>query len=458
MKLNDEFTTIPDEKLLARATRKAMTRLIPMMCLVYFMSYVDRTNVALAKTHLEASLGISVAAYGLGAGLFFLSYACLEIPSNLTMFKVGPRVWITRIAITWGVLSGLMMFVQGPNSFYLLRFLLGAAEAGLFPSLMYMITIWFAQKYRATAIGFLYLAATIALMVGGPLGGALMELDGRGGLQGWQWMFMLEGALTVVVGAVTWFKLPETPSDARWLTADEAGILTEQAIGATPHTEAKLRGNMKTAFGRPFIVILGLIYMFNQITTIGIIFNVPAIVESLNVHGSFMIGLVSGISGVGGTIGVLVIPRLYRRFHKEAAAVGIVAGLTLLTTILYTLTSDPTVKIILIGVSMIFIIGTLPLFWSIAMARMSGLMAAAGLAFINTVGLIGGFGGPYLFGLAESKTGNPSAGFTVVIWSSVIGVLLAVGLHVALRREDAAVAALHREDAAAALALVALKA
>jgi len=440
MSLNEDSTNTVADPLLARATRKAVTRLIPVMCLVYFMSYIDRTNVALAKTRLDADLGISAAAYGLGAGLFFVSYAFMEIPSNLTMFKVGPRLWIVRIAVTWGVLSGMMMFVQGDRSFYLVRFLLGAAEAGLFPSLMYMVTIWFAQRYRATAIGFLYLAATIALAVGSPLGGAMMELDGLGGLRGWQWMFMLEGILTVLIGVFTWFKLPETPKDARWLTEAEAEILTEQAIGATPRTEVKLRGNMGIAFGRPFIIILGLIYMFNQITTIGIVFNVPAIVESLNVHGAFLIGLISGITGVGGTIGVLVIPRIYRRFHNEAAAVGIVAGLSALTTIIYTMTSNPTAKIILIGVAMIFIIGTLPLFWSIAMARMSGLMAAAGLAFIKNIGLIGGFAGPYLFGLAETKTGNPSAGFTVVIWSSVVGVLLALLLHVALRREDAAAA------------------
>jgi sugar phosphate permease len=444
MKLNEELhkeeLTTSADTLLARATRKAMTRLIPVMCLVYFMSYIDRTNAALAKTHLATDLGISAAAFGLGAGLFFLSYAFLEIPSNLTMFKVGPRVWIVRIAITWGALSGLMMFVQGERSFYLLRFLLGAAEAGLFPSMMYMVTIWFAQKYRATAIGFLYLAVTVALTVGGPFGGALMELDGVGGLHGWQWMFMLEGILTILVGVFTWFKLPEAPKDAPWLTDAEAEILTERAIGATPHTESKLRGNMGIAFGRPFIVILGLIYMLNQITNVGIVFNVPAIVESLNVHGSFLIGLISGITGIGATIGVLVIPRVYRRFHNEAAAVGILAGLSGLTSIIYTMTSSPTIKIILIGVAMIFIFGTLPVFWSIAMARMSGLMAAAGLAFINTIGLIGGFAGPYLFGLAETKTGNPSAGFSVVIASSIIGVLLALLLHVALRREDAAAA------------------
>ena len=362
MKLNEELTDIPDDTLLARATRKAMTRLIPVMCLVYFMSYINRTNAALAKTHLQADIGISAAAFGLGAGIFFVSYAFLEIPSNLTMFKVGPRIWIVRIAITWGIISALTMFVQGPNSFYVMRFLLGAAEAGLFPSLMYMVTIWFAQKYRAAAIGFLYLAVTIALTVGGPFGGALMELDGLGGLHGWQWMFMIQGILTVLVGIVTWFMMPETPKDARWLTEAEAEILTKRAIGATPHTESKLRGNMGTAFGRPFIIILGLIYMLNQITNVGIVFNVPAIVESLNVHGSFLIGLVSGTVGIGATVGVLVIPRLYRRYHNEAAAVGILAGLSALISIIYTMTSNPTFKIILIGVAIIFIFGTLPVF------------------------------------------------------------------------------------------------
>jgi MFS family permease len=439
MSLTSELTSTADA-LHTHATKKAMARLIPVMCLVYFMSYMDRTNASMAKTALQADLGISAAAFGLGAGLFFLSYAFLEIPSNLTMFKVGPRVWIVRIAVTWGVLSGLMMFVQGELSFYLLRFFLGAAEAGLFPSLMYMVTIWFAQKHRATAIGFLYLAATIALIVGSPIGGALMELDGLGGLRGWQWMFMLEGILTVVVAVVTWFILPAAPKDAPWLTDAEAEILTERAVGATPHTESKLRGNLGIAFGRPFIIILGLIYLFNQITTIGIVFNVPSIVESLNIHGSFLIGLVSGITGIGATIGVLVVPRVYRRYHHEAFAVGVLAGSTLLISIIYTTTSNPTFKIILIGVAMIFIVGTLPVFWSIAMARMSGLMAAAGLALINTIGLIGGFAGPYLFGLAEKATGNPSAGFNVVIVASILGTLLALGLHRALRREDAAAA------------------
>jgi MFS family permease len=421
-----------------RATRKAVLRLLPVMCAVYFMAYIDRTNVALAKTHLDADVGISAAAFGFGAGIFFISYAFLEIPSNLVMYRVGPRKWITRIAVTWGALSALMMFVQGDLSFYVMRFLLGAAEAGLYPALMYMVTVWFAQSHRATVVGLIYLAPTIALVVGGPVGGALMELDSALGLHGWQWMFLIEGMVTVLVGVLIWFRLPEVPTDARWLSADEARILTDRAAGAHRETATKIRGNVRKAFGRPFVVVVALIYFLNQITNVGIVFNIPAIVEDLDVSGSFVIGVLSGSAGIGATIGVLLVPRLFAWYRHEAGAVGILAAATLVTSVAFMLSSSAFARIVLIAVSMVFVFGTLPLFWSIAMARMSGLMAAASLAFINTIGLIGGFVGPYLFGLAETATHNPAAGFYVVIIASVLGVALAPVLAIAIRREDAA--------------------
>ncbi|WP_158167580.1 MFS transporter [Mycolicibacterium smegmatis] len=424
------------DELHKRATHKAVLRLLPVMCVVYFMAYIDRTNVALAKTHLDTDVGISAAAFGFGAGIFFISYAFLEVPSNLVMYRVGPRRWIARIALTWGALSALMMFVQGDMSFYVMRFLLGAAEAGLYPALMYMVTLWFAQSYRATVVGFIYLAPTIALVVGGPMGGALMELDSAMGLHGWQWMFLIEGLVTMLVGILVWFKLPQSPTEAKWLTPDEARILSERAAGAHHETVTHLRGNLGKAFGRPFVIVVALIYFFNQITNVGIVFNIPAIVEDLDISGSFIIGLLSGSAGIGATIGVLVVPRLFAWYQREAAAVGILAAATLVTSVLFMLSTSAFARIILIAISMIFVFGTLPLFWSIAMARMSGLVAAASLAFINTIGLIGGFVGPYLFGLAETATHNPSAGFYIVIVSSVIGVALAPVLAHAIRRED----------------------
>lgn len=419
----------------ARATRKTMLKLIPLLCLIYFMSYIDRTNVSMAKTQFETDIGLSAAAYGLGAGIFFISYAFLEIPSNLIMYKVGPRAWITRIALTWGAVTVLMMFVQGEYSFYILRFILGAAEAGLFPAMAYMVTVWFAQHQRASVMGYIYLAPTIALIIGGPLGGALMEMDDIAGLHGWQWMFIVEGLITMAIGVLLWFKIPSKPSDAKWLTTEEASSMISHA-GVPDESDKHIRGNLGKAFGRPFIVLLALVYFLNQISSVGLVFNIPSIIESMDVSTPFVIGLISGSVGIGATIGVLIMPRLFRGSQREAAWLGAMALGTLITAAAYMLIDSAPIRVLLILIGAIFIFGTLPLFWSVAMARMSGVVAAAGLAFINTIGLIGGFVGPYLFGIAETKTGDPATGFVIVIAVSVISMALLPFLARALKRED----------------------
>jgi MFS family permease len=418
-----------------QATRKAITRLLPILGIAYFMSYVDRTNVALAKTALESDIGISAAAYGLGAGLFFVSYALLEVPSNLVLYRVGPRAWITRIALTWGAVSAAMMFVQNEASFYFLRLLLGATEAGLFPALMYMITLWFPQRHRVTMVGLVYVAPCVAIFIGSPLGGALMELDGAGGLHGWQWMFLIEGLVTILVGGLVWFTLPGRPADAKWLTADEAADLSAAAVGHDAPSATRVRGNLRLAFGRPVVLLLAAIYFVNQAISSGVGFNFPAVLQALGLKNSFLIGLVAGSGGVAGLAGVLLFPWLKRRYGREVLLIGVCAAGTLLIMVGFLLSTNAVWRVSLIFLSSFFALGTLPLFWSVAMSRMSGLLAAAGLAFINMLGITGGFVGPFVYGRIEESAGSLFAPYYVIAAAACVGLALVPALAWVIHRE-----------------------
>jgi MFS family permease len=420
------------------ATKKAMTRLLPVLGIAYFMSYVDRTNVALAKTALAADVGVGAAAYGLGAGLFFVTYALLEVPSNLVLYRIGARLWITRIAVTWGLVSACMMFVQNPLSFYILRLLLGAAEAGLFPAMMYMITLWFSQRHRVKMVGIIYVAPCVAIFLGSTMGGGLMQLHGMGGLRGWQWMFLIEGVVTMLVGIVVWFALPGRPADAKWLTEEEAAELSARAVANDAPSATRVRGNLRLAFGRPVVLFLAAIYFINQAISSGVGFNYPALLQTLGIKNSVLIGLVAGAGGISGLAGVLFFPWAKRRFGREIEMIGACTLATLIIMLVFTFSRNTYLSIGLIFISSFFALGTLPLFWSVAMSRMSGLMAAAGLAFINMVGITGGFVGPYVYGEIEEATGSLLSPYYVIVGAAVVGVCLVPGLMLAIRREKKA--------------------
>lgn len=417
-----------------RVTRKAMTRLLPIIGITYFMSYVDRSNVALAKTALAADAGIGVAAYGLGAGLFFISYALLEVPSNLVLHRVGPRVWITRIAVTWGAVSAAMMFVQNETSFYVLRLLLGAAEAGLVPALMYMVTLWFSQKHRVTMVGLIYTAPCVGALVGSPVSGALMELDGAGGLHGWQWMFLIEGLVTILIGGLVWRYLPDRPGDARWLTPEEAALLTEHV--QVPRPPGPYGG--RSAFGHPVILVLAAIFFVNQAIQAGVAFNFPSLLQELGLDSAFLVGVVAGGVGLTGLAGVLLFPWLKRRYGHEVLLIGICAGAVLVLMIGFLASTDAVWRVGLILVSSFFSLGTLPLFWSVAMSRMSGVVAAAGLAFLNTVGIIGSFLGPFVYGRIEEATGSLFAPYYAIVAAACVGLTFVALLAAVMRREKKA--------------------
>lgn len=420
----------------ARATKKAFVRLVPLLMAAYFMAFVDRTNVGLAKTSLEIDAGIDAAAYGLGAGLFFITYAALEVPSNLILHRVGAKVWISRIAVTWGLITMAMMFISSPTVFYILRLLLGAAEAGLYPGIMYLITTWFAQKDRATVVGLILTASSVAFIVANPIGGALMKLDGIAGLHGWQWLFVLEGIPTVLLGIYIFFALPNSPATASWLEPEEARELTRRAVGEEPE-ETRPGAIIRNAMSKPFLLTIAAIYFMNQIATYGVVFFVPSIVEAMNVTDSFMIGLISGVVGIGAVIGVLVIPRILKRSPgSEVRLIGITTAAAIVFALAFISVGHPVAKMIILSATMLFIVGVQPLYWSVLMARLGGVAAAAGLAFVNTIGLTGAFVGPYGFGLAETATGSASSGLWVLVAATAIGLLCVPLLGVLLARHD----------------------
>jgi MFS family permease len=430
----------PSDTLHRAATRKAMLRLIPLMCLIYLLSYLDRTNISIAKEQLAIDLGLSATAYGFGAGIFFLAYALLEVPSNLAAHRFGPRRWIVRIAITWGAFSAGMMFVRGDLSFYLMRMLLGAAEAGLFPALMYMITLWFSQDDRSIAVGWVYTAPALALLIGNPVGGALMQLDGNLGLHGWQWMFLAEGIPSMLVGILLWFKLPERPHNARWLSKDEADALTARAttVDASDIDEGPVSFTaLRRVLLKPFVALIGAIYLFNQIAFIGLIFFTPTIVQQMHVKTPFLVGALSSAIGFGSVLGVLGVPRIQRRLQRDCLLLGLLTFGLIIGSVTFLLVPALVVRICLLAILAFFGKGVLTLYWTIAMGRMNGVGAAAGLAFINMLGLLGAFLGPYLYGLAEATSGKASSGFFVAILASALGLLLVPLLPNALRRADA---------------------
>ena len=335
-----------------------------------------------------------------------------------------------------------MIFVNNAGTFYFLRFLLGAAEAGLYPGLMYIITIWFAQRHRATIVGLLLISSSFAFMFGNPLGGALMLLDGVGGLHGWQWLFVLEGLPTVLLGALIFFKLPDSPDKASWLTRAESDALIAQASGDGDES-ASGRIDFKRGLTNPLILTLSAIWFLIQVATYGVAFFTPAVVESLGISGSFTIGLVAGVVGIGAISGVLIFPRIQRRLNNDIALVSIgLVGAGVLSASFAVFSGAP-VKMLILTLTMFFVVGVQPTIWALVMERVSGRAAAGLLAYVNTIGLLGGFVGPYAFGLAEKATGTASSGVLILVGTSVLSLVL---VPVLASRRRAANADAHASD------------
>jgi MFS family permease len=414
-----------DGPALDRVTAKAIRRLVPFLLLMYVLAFLDRANIGFAKKLFQADAGISDAAFAFGAGVFFVGYALLEVPSNLIMHKVGARIWMCRIMVTWGLISAALMFAQGETSFYALRFLLGVAEAGFFPGVIYFVTQWFPVQARTRVLGMFYFGAPLAFIFGSPLSGLLLELSGVAGLKGWQWLFLVEGLLATAVGVWAYGYLDNKPADAKWLSDAE-----RRTLGNALAAEERLKAahgphGVMSALMNPKVLFLGLIYVLIQMSVYGVVFYLPTQVASLlGQKVGFTVGLVAAIPWVCAFIATWYVPRLaeQRQQHAGIGAATLVicaAGIALSVS-----SGSPLLSLIALCFAAAGFIAVQPLFWSFPTAYLGGAAAAGGIAFINSLGAVGGFIAPNVKTWAEKAFASPSAGLQLLAVTTLIGAVL----------------------------------
>lgn len=411
------------------ALAKAWWRLIPFLFVLYIVAFLDRVNVGFAALQMNEDLGLSDAVYGLGAGIFFIGYFVFEVPSNLILERVGARVWIARIMVTWGIISAAMMFVTGPISFYVLRFLLGVAEAGFFPGVILYLTYWFPARQRAKTVAMFMTAVAMAGVIGGPISGALLNLDGLAGLAGWQIMFLAEGIPAVILGFVVLAYLPDRPGEAGWLEPAE-GRWLEEALERENTIKRSHGGHtMRQAFASGKVWLLCGVY-FGVVTSLyGISFWLPTIIEEFSGLGTFLVGLLSAIPYLAATVGMVVFA-----WHSDSTGerrwhVAIPAGLAAVGLVLTGLVGESAVlQMAVLTLGALGIYSCLGTFWTMPAAFLSGTAAAAGIALINSVGNVGGFVGPFAIGYVRDATGSNYGGMLVLSALILLAGLLALAV------------------------------
>jgi MFS family permease len=410
------------------ATRKALKRLLPFLLLMYVIAFIDRTNIGFAEESLEIHAGLSTAAYAFGAGLFFVGYAVFEVPSNLIMHKVGARWWMARIMITWGIVAVLFMFTTGPTMFYILRFLLGVAEAGFFPGVILYLTYWFPRRRRAQATALFYMGLPIANIVGGPLSGALMELDGFLGLWGHQWMFMIEGLIAVVVGVIAFFYLTDRPAKAAWLTETER---TELQATLDAEHEQKSETHELTWWRALFngrILYFCFVYFTIQVSVYGLTFFLPRQIAGIAGRDvGLIVGLLFAIPWVMGLLANFFSGRFADRsgnYRDIATALLVVSGAGLLIT---GLLGNPVLVMFGLCLAAIGFCSAQPIFWNIPTSYLSGAALASSIGLINGVGNLGGFVAPNLRVWVVDTFGTESAGLLMLAVMPLLGALFLAG-------------------------------
>ena len=393
--------------------RRIGWRIIPFLILCYFVAYLDRVNIGFAQLQMKGDLHFSDAGYGLGAGIFFLGYFLFEVPSNLILHRVGARVWIARIMITWGLISALTLFVTTPTQFYVMRFLLGVAEAGFFPGIILYLTYWYPAARRSQMTAWFMSAVPLSGLIGGPVSGWILHhFHGQHGWAGWQWLFVLEGLPAVVLGIVTLFYLDNGIKQAKWLNADEKNAL-QHALDQEAQT--KPAHSALQGMADPRVWLMALIYFSVVIGLYGLSFWLPLLIKSTGVTDPLTIGWLVALPYGVSVVAMILVGRSSDKRHERRWHVAIPALIGAVGLVLSTLWStDTTLAMVALTLATVGIMVVLPLFWALPNAFLAGTAAAAGIALINALGNLAGFFGPSIIGWVKQATQSTNGGILVL--------------------------------------------
>ncbi|MCX4138940.1 MFS transporter [Paraburkholderia sp. SEWSISQ10-3 4] len=421
----------------ARTITRVTVRLVPFLIVCYFIAYLDRVNVGFAALQMNKALGLSASAFGFGAGIFFIAYFFFEVPSNLLLEKFGARRWIARIMFTWGILAGAMAYIPDiarmtglspAHVFYGLRILLGVAEAGFFPGIIFLLTLWFPAAYRARVVGYFMAAIPLSTVIGGPISGALLSMDGRGGLAGWQWVYLIEALPALVLSFCVLFYLTDKPADATWLANDERDWLVARQAQEREHREAVRTFSVKEALFNPRVLAVALIYFGANATNYGLSFFLPQIVKSFGLT-NLQTGFVTSLPYIVGVVSMIYWGRhsdrkLERKWHVAIALLVAAGGIAAAAGL-----DNPVQKMIALSIAGFGIFGCLPVIWTLPAAFLSGAAAAGGIAAVNSLGNLAGFFGPYAMGWIKDSTGGFGAGLLCLSGAGLVGVAAVLLLH-----------------------------
>jgi MFS transporter, ACS family, tartrate transporter len=446
VKLEEPASAHPDAAIGASAQRKAALRLLPIIAVGYGLAYMDRINISFASLRMNSDLHFSATVYGLGAGLFFIGYALCEVPSNLLMLRFGPRRWLARIMLTWGLLAATMMFVRTPFEFYSVRLLLGISEAGFFPGVLYYLTLWFPAKTRARAVSRFYVALPLSTVVMGALAGWLMGLQGTFGLAGWQWLFLLEGLPAALFSFVILAALPDSPDRAAWLTPDEKSWLQRQLEVDRAHAHLGDEAGVLRALLSPKVWMIGLFFLSALTCNYGFYFSGPAILQAVTGWSVAKVGLLMSSFGVCGAVAMLFGGSNSDRTGDRALHC-IVPCCVMGTGYFIGSYGRPGWLVVLaLGASFVAFMALQAPALAVPTQFLAGRAAAAGIAAMNTITMFSGFIGPYWMGRMKDATGNFNLGLRGLILPSMTAALVMFLLTRSLARGSAPAASPNLAD------------